>query len=110
MVLAQVVLEILRKTVSGAIMRGLDNSNNKKEVSRKVSSDNKKDVKLNARQGCFQHAEKFRARDAVDCFNVFLSAGNNPGVLKNSTEHAEALFIALRQFPQVNSIQLMTMY
>ena len=40
----------------------------------------------------------------------FLTAGNNPGVLKNSTEHAETLFIAFRQFPQVNSIQLMTMY
>ena len=25
--------------------------------------------------------KKFRARDAVECFNVFLSAGNNPGVL-----------------------------
>ena len=42
--------------------------------------------------------------------NVFLSAGNNPGVLKNSTEHTETLFIAFRQFPQVNSVQLTTMY
>ena len=49
-----------------------------------------------ARQGCFQHAEKVSARDAVECPNVFLSAGNNPGVLKNSTEHAETLFIACR--------------
>ena len=54
--------------------------------------------------------KNFRAQDAVSCSNVFLSAGNNPGVLKNSTEHAETLFIAFRQFPQVNSIQLMTMY
>ena len=37
----------------------------------------------------------FRARDAVECSNVFLSAGNNPVVLKNSTELAEPLFIAL---------------
>ena len=51
-----------------------------------------------------------RARDVVECSNVFLSAGNNPGVLKNSTEHAETLFIAFRQFAQVNSIQLTTMY
>ena len=42
---------------------------------------------------------------AVDS-NVFLSAGNNPGVLKNSTEHAETLFIAFRQFPQITSISL----
>ena len=47
-----------------------------------------------------------RAREAVECSNVFLSAGNNPGVLKNSIEHAEALFIAFRQFPQVTSIGL----
>ena len=46
----------------------------------------------------------------VECSDVFLNAGNNPGVLKNSTEHAETLFIAFRQFPQVNSIQLTTMY
>ena len=39
--------------------------------------------------------KNFRAQDAVECSNVFLSAGNNPGVLKNSTEHAEPLFIAL---------------
>ena len=32
--------------------------------------------------------KNFRARDAVECSNVFLSAGNNPGVLKNSTEHS----------------------
>ena len=48
--------------------------------------------------------KNFRARDAVECSNVFLSAGNNPGVLKNSTEHAEPLFIAFRQFPQMTSI------
>ena len=36
----------------------------------------------------------------------FLSAGNNPVVLKNSTEHAEPLFIAFRQFPQMTSISL----
>ena len=50
--------------------------------------------------------KNFRARDAVDCSNVFLSAGNNPGVLKNSTEHAETLFIAFRQFSQMISISL----
>ena len=54
--------------------------------------------------------KNFRAQGAVECSNVFLNAGNNPGVLKNSTEHAETLFIAFRQFPQVNSVQLTTMY
>ena len=54
--------------------------------------------------------KNFGARDAVECSNALLSAGNNPGVLKNSTEHAETLFIAFRQFPQVNSIQLTPMY
>ena len=54
--------------------------------------------------------KNFRARDTVECSNVFLSAGNNPGVLKNSTEHAGTLFIAFRQFPQVNSTQLTTTY
>ena len=44
--------------------------------------------------------------NAVECSNVFLSAGNNPEVLKNSTEHAELLFIAFRQFPQMTSISL----
>ena len=48
----------------------------------------------------------FRARDAVECSNVFLSAVNNPGVLKNGTEHAEPLFIAFTQFPQMTSISL----
>ena len=42
----------------------------------------------------------------VECSNVFLRAGNNPGVLKNSTEHAEPLFIAFKQFPQMTSISL----
>ena len=32
------------------------------------------------------------------CSNVFLSAGNNPGVFENGTEHAEPLFITFRQF------------
>ena len=41
----------------------------------------------------------FKAQDAVGCSNVFLSVGYNLGVLKNSTEHAEPLFIMLRQFP-----------
>ena len=31
----------------------------------------------------------------VSCSKIFLLAGNNPVVLKNSTEHAETLFIAL---------------
>ena len=50
--------------------------------------------------------KKFRARDAVKCFNIFLSAGNNPGVLKNSSEHAKPLFIEFRQFPQMTLISL----
>ena len=57
-------------------------------------------------QYCFEHdravsstQKKFRARDGVECSDVFLSAGNNPGVLKNSTEHAEPMFITFRQFP-----------
>ena len=50
--------------------------------------------------------KNFGAQDAVECSNVFLSAGNNPAVLKNSTEHAETLFIAFRQFPQMTSISL----
>ena len=50
--------------------------------------------------------KSFRARDAVECSDVFLSAGNNPGVLKNSTEYAEPLFIVFRQFPQMTSISL----
>ena len=36
----------------------------------------------------------------------FLSAGNNLGELKKSTEHAEPLFIAFRQFSQMTSISL----
>ena len=48
--------------------------------------------------------KNFKARDAVECSNVFLSAGNNTGVLKSSTEHAESLFIAFRHFPQITSI------
>ena len=43
--------------------------------------------------------KNFRVQDAVECSDDFLSAGNNPGVLKNSTEHAEPLFITFRQFP-----------
>ena len=43
--------------------------------------------------------KNFRARDTV-------TAGNNPGVLKNSTEHAKPLFIAFRQFPQMTSVSL----
>ena len=50
--------------------------------------------------------KNFRARDGVECSDVFLSSGNNPGVLKNSTEHAETLFIAFRQFSQMTSISL----
>ena len=33
--------------------------------------------------------------DCVSCSKTFLRAGNNPVVLKNGAEHAEALFIAL---------------
>ena len=42
--------------------------------------------------------ENFRARDAVECCNVLLSAGNNPGLLRNSTEDTEPLFITFGQF------------
>ena len=35
---------------------------------------------------------------AAECSNVFLSAGNSPGLLKNSTKNTEPLFITLRQF------------
>ena len=45
--------------------------------------------------------KSFRARDAVECSNVFLSAGNNPVMLKNSTEHGGTLFIAFRQLPTI---------
>ena len=48
--------------------------------------------------------KNFGARDAVSCSNLFLSAGNNLGVLKNSTEHVETLFIAFRQFPQMTQL------
>ena len=48
--------------------------------------------------------KKFGARDVVECSNVFLSAGNNPGVLSNSTVHAETLFIEFRQFRQMISV------
>ena len=33
------------------------------------------------RQDCFQHAENFRARDAVKCSYISLSVGNSLGVL-----------------------------
>ena len=36
-----------------------------------------------------------RALDCVSRSNIFLCAGNNPVVLKNSTDHVEPLFIAL---------------
>ena len=32
---------------------------------------------------------------SVSCSKIFLRVGNNPVVLKNSTEHAEPLYIAL---------------
>ena len=42
-----------------------------------------------------QHLKKnVRALDCVSSSKIFLRAGNNPFVLKNSTEHAEPLFIA----------------
>ena len=50
--------------------------------------------------------KNFRARDAVEFSDVSVSAGNNPGVLKHSTEHAEPFFIAFRQFQQMTSISL----
>ena len=41
--------------------------------------------------------ENLKARDEVECSEVSLSAVKNPGVLSNSTGHAEPLFIAFRQ-------------
>ena len=35
--------------------------------------------------------------DCVSYSKIFLRAGNNPVVLKSSTEHAETLFIALTE-------------
>ena len=44
-------------------------------------------------QYCFEHdravSSTQRKFSAVECFNVFLSAGNCQGVLKNSDEHTE---------------------
>ena len=37
--------------------------------------------------------KKIRTREAVECANVFLSAENNPEVLRNSPKHANSLFI-----------------
>ena len=42
--------------------------------------------------------KNIRALDCVSCSKIFPSAENNPGVLKNSTEHAEPLLIALVDF------------
>ena len=39
--------------------------------------------------------KNIRALDCVSCSKIFLRAGNNCVMLKNSTEHAEPLFIAL---------------
>ena len=39
-----------------------------------------------AQQVVFSTKKKLRARDAVKSSNMFLSAGNNPGVPKNRTE------------------------
>ena len=53
--------------------------------------------------GLFPNTQKnYGARDAVECSNIFLSAGNNPGVLQNSTEHAEPLFNTFRLFPETS--------
>ena len=44
-----------------------------------------------------EHSRTYKnvgARDAVECSKIFLRAGNNPVMLKNSTEHAEPLLIA----------------
>ena len=50
-----------------------------------------------ALQDCFKHLENIRAVHCVSCSKIFLRAGNNPVVLKNSSEHAEPLFIGLLQ-------------
>ena len=46
--------------------------------------------------------KKFKIRDASSALTFFLSAGNHPGVFKNSTEHTELLFITFKQFPQTS--------
>ena len=46
-----------------------------------------------------------RGQWSVECSNVFLSVGNNPGVLKNSTKHAEPLFVTFRQFAYTSNNQ-----
>ena len=38
------------------------------------------------------------------CSNIFLRAGNNPVVLKNSTEHTEPLFISLLEIASLQEI------
>ena len=48
-----------------------------------------------ALQDCLKHLENVRALDCVSCSKIVLRAGNNPVVLKNSTEQADPLFIAL---------------
>ena len=52
-------------------------------------------VLLLSTPGLFPALGKNRALGCVSCSKIFLRAGNNPVVLKNSTEHAEPLFIAL---------------
>ena len=59
-------------------------------------------VNMPSDQSCDQSCDKFdfvRPRPGtlhcVSCSKIFLRAGNNPVVLKNSIEHAETLFIAL---------------
>ena len=42
--------------------------------------------------------KNFRVRNALEFSDVFLSAGNNPGLLQNSTEHVEPLFSTFRLF------------
>ena len=38
--------------------------------------------------------------ESTACSEIFLRAGNNPVVFKNSSEHAETLFIALMDFDE----------
>ena len=46
--------------------------------------------------------EKFRLVE--NSLKIFLRAGNNPALLKNSSEHAELMFIALSDMP-MNSLK-----
>ena len=52
-----------------------------------------------SRTGLFPARRKILEHETQSStLTFFISAGNNPGVLKNSTENNEPLFITFRQF------------